>query len=201
MQLARALKTLSRQKRVVRLLQPYSTRVADEPRYVVADLYLRFWLRFIGESMEAVSRGQGALVAARIEQEWSHYAGRTVEPLVREAMLRLATRDPQRFFGASHLGSWWNRTNTARVDLVGGIGPGPAKRISFVGSIKWRSGAFGKSDLADLATKRQTVPGADATTPLVAVATSGFAATTDLELDPDDLIQAWNEAPPRGSRG
>lgn len=190
-QLTRALKTLTERKRIAAVLQPYSARPAAEPRYVVADPYLRFWLRFIREAVDEISRGQGDLVRARIEQEWSSYCGKAVEPLIREAVMRLALRDPRRFWGAKYVGGWWNRTNSIEVDLVGGTTKSTARRVSFLGSIKWGANRFRRQDLAVLVGQRQHVPGAADATPLVAVATGSIDARGDLDLGPADLLSAW----------
>lgn len=190
-QLTRSLKLLVEQKRVVALLQPYSSRPAEEPRYIVADSYLRFWLRFVRGSIEEISRGQGDLVATRVEAHWPSYVGKAVEQLVRDAIQRLAAQDSQPFWGARYVGGWWNRTNTIEVDLVGGATRQRPQRIDFIGSIKWGSAAFGRRDFEELAALRQHVPGADHETKLVAVTPAASDGRADLHLDAEALIAAW----------
>jgi len=189
--LSKSLKMLTDDKRLVSTRQPYSTRKASEPRYSISDTYLRFWLRFIRTGQDEVARGQGHLVFDRIRAQWDTYLGRAVEPLVREAVMRLATKDPDRFFGATHVGGWWNRTSSVEVDLVGGDRPDVAKNLAFVGSIKWGPAGFSDDDLRDLATQRDAVPGSTANTKLVAVAAGPLVGAPDLALTPKDLLEAW----------
>jgi uncharacterized protein len=62
---------------------PAGTKFA---RYTIADLYLRFWLRFVRPHLAEIARRRGDLTAARIMRDWSSYRGRAVEPLVRDAL-------------------------------------------------------------------------------------------------------------------
>jgi len=179
-------------KGVVERLTPYSARASPKIRqYVVADPYLRFWLRFVGPATDVIERGRGELAVADVQRDWSAFRGRAIEPIVRQA-IELAL--PQRRFGsARHVGAYWNRTSTVEVDLVGGDTLPQAKRIAFVGSIKWREAQpFRRADAALLATQRAAVPGADADTLLLGVSRNGFDADAalDLRLTPEDLLAA-----------
>lgn len=189
--LARSLNLLREAKRVVAADVPVSTRPAREPRYRVADSYLRFWLRFIEPALPDIARGRCDLALARIRDSWLDYRGRAVEPLVRASLERLATSDP-RLAGTAVVGGYWTRTGSAEVDLVGVDQWPGSSRVTAVGSITWRDrGPFDQRDLADLAVHRAEVPGGrDA--PLVAVSRSGCTAR-DLAAvyGPDDLVSAW----------
>ncbi|MGQ0719555.1 MAG: ATP-binding protein [Pseudonocardiales bacterium] len=189
--LARSLHLLREAKRVVAADLPVSTRPAREPRYRVADSYLRFWLRFIEPALPDIARGRCDLALARLRETWLDYRGRAVEPLVRASLERLATSDP-RLAGTAVVGGYWTRTGSVEVDLVGVDQWPGATRVSAVGSIKWRDRSpFDQRDLADLAAHRAEVPGGrDA--PLVAVSRSGCTAR-DLAAvyGPDDLVSAW----------
>lgn len=189
--LARSLDLLVQQKRVVAALRPLSSRPSRETRYVVADPYLRFWLRFIRPGMEEIERGRGDLVGARIRQGWSGYRGKAIEPLIREAVERMLPDG--RFGDARYVGGYWTRTNDVQVDLVGAREPATPRRIAFVGSIKWRERApFGRDEVSALAGKRPLVPGADDRTLLVGVARSGFTTDRlDVALAPEELVGAW----------
>jgi len=56
---------------------------------------------------------------------------------------------------ARYAGGYRNRTGTIEVDLVGGDAEPVAKRIDFVGSIKWRQGKpFSRADALKLAAAR-----------------------------------------------
>ena len=67
-----------------------------------------------------------------------------------------------------------------------------ARKIAFVGSIKWREKApFGRSDLDALLALRPRVPGA-AAAKVIGVSRSGFAVRgLDLALTARDLLAAW----------
>ncbi len=189
--LARSLSLLREAKRAVAADLPVSTRPAREPRYRVADPYLRFWLRFIEPALPDIARGRCDLALARIRDSWLDYRGRAVEPLVRASLERLATRDP-RLAGTVVVGSYWTRTGSVEVDLVGVDQWPGATTVSAVGSIKWRDRSpFDQQDLVDLAAHRTEVPGGrDA--PLIAVSRCGCTAQ-DLAAvyGPDDLVSAW----------
>ncbi len=68
--------------------RPVSLRPRNDPRYRVADSYLRFWLRFIGPSLPDIARGRpdlalsgyvtgGRNTAAGPSSRWSgsHWSG------------------------------------------------------------------------------------------------------------------------------
>ena len=94
--LVRSLKGLQ-EKRMVLKQTPYSSRGGGRhPRYVVADPYLRFWLRFIGSNLELIERGRGDVVVEQVRASWDAYRGRAIEPLVGAAIER---RLPDPAFG------------------------------------------------------------------------------------------------------
>jgi len=189
--LVRSLKALQ-EKRMVLRQTPYSSRGrGSPPRYLVADPYLRFWLRFIGPNLELIERGRGDLVVERIRASWDSYRGRAIEPLVRSAIER---RLPDSDFGeALFVGGYWTRDGRVEVDLVGGRDLDRGGTIDFVGSVKWRERQpFDRRDLAALIAARPQVPGAGEATRLVGVSRSGFAThELDIELGPEELIAAW----------
>jgi hypothetical protein len=161
-------------------------------RYVVADPYLRFWLRFVEPRIEEIDRGRGDLLLERIERDWASFRGRAIEPIVRRSIERMLP--DERFGAARYVGGYWTRTNVPEVDLVGASDPRPPE-VSFVGSIKWRENAlFTRRDTEDLIEQRGRVPGA-AGARLVGVSRRGFATGVglDVELSPDELLWAWPE--------
>lgn len=189
MTMTRSLDALAKQKRLVATRQPYSTEAAKEPRYLVADDYLRFWLHFINDARPEISRGRGQVVAERILGSWQSYAGHAVEPLVRRSIEHMLP-DP-RFGAAKYAGGWWNRTNSIEIDLVGGDASPVAKTIEFVGSIKWHlKQPFDGKDLATLRADASSVPGVHGGVRLVAVSRSGFSAHADIELGLEELLAA-----------
>jgi len=190
--LARTLTTLV-QKGIVRWRTPYSTAPASKGRlYVVVDPYLRFYLRFLVEAADTIERGRGELVLRAVQTAWPAFLGRAIEPIVAAALERML---PHESLGdARYVGSFWNRTHTVEVDLVGGDTLPRARQIGFVGEVKWRQrGAFTRADAVALIAQRSAVPGADANTALLGVSRQGFEphAGLDVALGPDDLMSAY----------
>jgi hypothetical protein len=74
-----------------------------------------------------------------------------------------------------------------------GADRGPvAKRITAVGSIKWlENRPFDSHDLTRLIIHRSQLPGADESTPLVAVARSGSTVAGIRTIGPEELVSAW----------
>lgn len=191
--LAPILNTLTT-KRIVATDTPLATRPdTKNKRYRIEDSYLRFWLAFLQRGIAEVERGRGDLVAARIEQSWPSWRGRTVEPVVRASLERLLPDD--RLPGAEVVGGWWNRQNNPEIDLVGADRAQPAAtRIAFTGSIKWlETERFGQRDLESLLAGSMSVPGRDHTTPLVAVSRNGFEKSLPMTatFGPEEILAAW----------
>lgn len=161
-------------------------------RYMVADPYLRFWLRFVEPGLDEIDRDRSDLLIARIERDWPAYLGAAVEPLVRGAVERLLVQPDigSRLGDARVVGSYWTRSNDVEVDLVGAAKAQP-ESISFVGSIKWRQrSGFNRHDLERLAAQREKVPGSGGAK-LLAVSRRGFGHGTesiDLRLTAEDLL-------------
>lgn len=180
------------EKGVVQRLTPYSAKPAPKIRqYVVADPYLRFWLRFVGHEMDTIDRGRGDLVVATVLRDFATFRGRAIEPTIRDAIEMLLP--DERFGEARNVGAYWNRNNSIEVDLVGGDKSPVPRRIAFVGSIKWGEGrTFMRADTATLASQRLAVPGADATSRLVGVSRHGFEGRSglDVQLGPTEILAA-----------
>jgi hypothetical protein len=179
-------------KRVVAVDLPLSTRPAEKDRrYRVADPYLRFYLAFLVAGLPLVERGRSDLLLRKVRRSWTAWRGRAVEPVIREALLRIAPELgwPE----VEAVGGWWNRQNNPEVDLVGADRDGTANRIIFTGSIKWQgTKPFDHHDHATLVRDTASVPGADRATELLAVSRSGLAAGVPLRsVGPDDLMTAW----------
>jgi uncharacterized protein len=181
-----------RSKRVIDKAVPYSAELRPKlSRYHVADPYMRFWLRFIRKSLPAIERGRGELVYREIRDNWTSFAGRAIEPVVREAIQR-ALPDA-RFGAAQFVGAFWNRDDSVQVDLVGGRQPATSKPIDFVGSIKWRERAkFDRGDFSALVRQRALVPGASDDSLLVGVSRNGFAVSgLDVCLSAQETLAAF----------
>jgi AAA+ ATPase superfamily predicted ATPase len=181
-------------RRVVRRRTPYSARAAPKTAiWEVVDPYMRFWLRFVNRKVDLIERGRGSLLVEEFRRDWPSFRGRAIEPVVRDSLERLLP-DRQRFGAARHAGGYWNRTGTIEVDLVGGDSRPVAKRVAFLGSIKWRErGRFTRRDAQEMAKWRAQVPGADEQTLLIGVSSRGFDPDVPLDrrLLPEDLLDAW----------
>ncbi|MEV0893374.1 ATP-binding protein [Promicromonospora sp. NPDC050262] len=180
-------------KRIVETDLPLSTSSdTKNKRYRLGDPYLRFWLAFLRRAIPLVERGRGDLALDRIERSWSTWRGRAVEPLVRESLMRILLGSG--WPDVEAVGGWWNRQNNPEVDLVGADRAPTARRVEFIGSVKWyEADTFGRHELDELARARGVVPGTDEDTPLVAVARSGFDAGLPLAAHwgPEEIVAAW----------
>ena len=164
------------------------------PRYVVADPYLRFWLRFVSPNLELVERGRGEYVLERIRAGWEAYRGQAIEPVVRAAIERVLP--DERFGDARFVGGYWTRDGRVEVDLTGTAHPESARntQVAFVGSIKWASQPFGREAFAALVAHRQGVPGAGPETLLVGVSRGGYETPgLDMALGPADIMAVRGE--------
>jgi uncharacterized protein len=190
--LANALRLLEA-KRVIAVETPLSARSGEkERRYRVADPYLRFYLAFLRRGLPLVERGRGDIVQLTIERSWAAWRGRAIEPVVREALLRIGS--DLGYPEVAEVGGWWNRQNNPEIDIVGMNRDGRGTGVTFIGSIKWReTQAFGRREYADLLRDAVQVPGADRQTDLLAVTRSGTVAdgVPIRCLGPDDLLTAW----------
>lgn len=187
--LNRALKLLV-EKRAVEAVTPLSVRPSKETRYQVADPHLRFWLAFIGPHLAEIERGRGDLTLARMRTSWTSWRGRAIEPVVRESLFRM--RDGGVPEGTGAVGGYWTRTNDPEIDVVAADRGPVARRITAVGSVKWlENRPFDVHDLAVLLRHRSQLPGADDSTPLIAVARAGVAVDGVRAVGPDDLLDAW----------
>ncbi|WP_233576326.1 ATP-binding protein [Saccharopolyspora rhizosphaerae] len=178
-------------KRIVAVDLPLSTRPSRERRYRVADPYLRFWLHLVGPYIGEVERGRGDLTLARIRENWTSWRGRAVEPLVREALVRILPGN-----GLPHapaVGGYWTRSNNVEIDIVGADRAPIAKELRFVGSIKWlENSPFDQHDLAALHRHRAALT--DQPLPVLAVSRSGVECTgLDASCGPADLLRAWSQ--------
>jgi uncharacterized protein len=186
--LTRALELLI-DKRIVAAELPLSLRPSRERRYRIADPYLRFWLNFVDPYMAEIERLRGDLTLARIKTGWTSWRGRAVEPLIRESLARvLPTGDLP---AVPIVGAYWTRSNDVEIDLVGADREPVAKKLHFVGSIKWlEQNKFDAHDLIALQKHRAALT--DEPVPLVAVSRAGVSCQgLQATFGPAELLAAW----------
>jgi AAA+ ATPase superfamily predicted ATPase len=186
---SRALSVLEA-KGIVSVEVPAGRETGRLKRYRIADSYLRFWFRFIEPHLRNIEVGRVDLAQRAFDVSWAAWRGKAVEPLVREGLLLLAARLGTPFDEVGTVGAWWDRTGRHEYDVVAVSASG---HVVAVGSVKWRERSpFDRHDAAALVRARSVVPNA-AAAKLVAVAPSGVAKGTevDLALDAGSLLSAW----------
>jgi uncharacterized protein len=159
-------------------------------RYRIADPYLRFWFRFIEPQLRNIQMGRPDMAVNEFRGGWSPWRGKAIEPVVREALLRLAPRLPDPYQAIESVGGWWSRGGSSEFDIVA---TGHKHLPVAIGSIKWRERKrFSETDLRELAMARASVPHAERA-PLIAVTPAGVAKDVrpDLVLGAADLLAAW----------
>jgi uncharacterized protein len=187
--LVRALDLLST-KGVVTAEDPLATRPSKARHYRVTDPYLRFWFTFIQPNVQLIERRRADLALERIREQWTAWRGRAIEPLVRETLARLLPAEG--IPPAAEVGAYWTRSNDVEIDIVGADRAPVARRIHFLGSIKWlERRPFDAHDLGALTAHRGRMPGAEDTTPLLAVSRSGGTVGDLPVFGPEELLTAW----------
>jgi AAA+ ATPase superfamily predicted ATPase len=189
--LANALRRLEA-KRVVAVDVPLSAKSGErDKRYRVADPYLRFFLAFLQKGLPLVERGRGDLLLLAIERSWDPWRGRAIEPVIHDALLRIAP--DLGFPQVAEVGAWWNRLHTPEIDIVA-KNDGRHADIAFAGSIKWHeTQPFGLREYNGLLRDVHSVPGVSDQTILLAVTRTG-EATDGVPircLGPTGLLSAW----------
>ncbi len=182
-------------KRVIAVDTPVSANSGErDKRYRVADPYLRFYLSFLRRGLPLVERGRGDLVLLAIERSWGTWRGHAIEPVIRDALLRIAP--DLGFPEVAAVGGWWNRHNTPQIDIVAKSDarhPG----IPFAGSIKWHENrGLSVREYRELVRDVHHIAGFNDQTALLAVTRTG---TADDEvpircLGPGDILSAWPRA-------
>ena len=168
----RAMKVLAEVKQILAVDFPGGRLDSRLKRYRIADPYLRFWFRFVEPQLRNIEIGRPDLAVDAFRRSWPSWRGRAIEPLVREAVLRLAPRLEGALAGIEAVNPWWERSGTHEFDL---IGTGHDRLPVAVGSVKWRENLpFGDRDLAKLAAARSVVPHAERAS-LLAVSPQGVA--------------------------
>ncbi len=186
----RALHTLVDLKRVVAIERPTGASSKTKTRrYRITDPYLRFWFRYCAPHLDDMARGREDLAIDHFHRDYSSWRGKTIEPLVRDALARLARAD-ERFATVSEAGAWWDRSGTREYDVAAADRGGT---VAWLGTIKWRpDGPVDSREVHRLAQGRADVPNA-AGARLLAVCPGGVHpdAGADAVLDAADILGAW----------
>jgi AAA+ ATPase superfamily predicted ATPase len=186
--LSRSLRVLTEAKGLVEREQPaWAGPKGRLRRYRVADPYLRFWFRYIDGQVDHIARGRDDLATARFDRDWRSWRGRSIEPVVRTALDRLARSDA-RLAGVEEIAPWWTRDGSVEVDVVAMT----AQATALLGSIKWRpDGTITDHDMRALAGARARVPRSE-TAKLAAISPAGTCPDgADVAFSAADLLEAW----------
>ncbi|GAB3743896.1 ATP-binding protein [Microlunatus parietis] len=151
----RALRTLTDIKGLIeRELPAWAPATSKLRRYRVTDPYLRFWFRYVERNVDRISRGRADLAVSAFDRDWEAWRGQSIEPVVRDALLRLA-REGGDLDGVESVLPWWVRDNSVEVDVVATT----TKRTALVATIKWRArGGVTAAELDQLRQHRERVP-------------------------------------------
>lgn len=189
---SRALKILVDAKRVVSMDHPVGTPTSTKlRRYRVRDPYLRFWLRFVESQLANIARGRPDIARSVLRRGWSAWRGKAIEPVVHEALFRLAPEVPE-LADVVKVGGWWTRHNRPEVDIVA-TRDSQGRDVLALGSVKWRDATrFTRAEAAGLHAHRAQVPGAEHAR-LIAVCPAGAdtGAQVDLNFTAGRLLTAW----------
>lgn len=182
----RSLHLLTDDKRLITADLPAWAGSTRLRRYRLTDPYLRFWFRYVERYVDTIARGRGDVAVAAFDRDWPSWRGRAVEPIVREALERLAISDP-RLTGVETVQPWWTRDGQVEVDVVGAN----RERTLLLGTVKWRDrGGVTAHDMSALAQARARVPrSSDAE--LIAITPSGEAPEGATSFSAGDLLTAW----------
>lgn len=89
---------------------PVLTENARLGRWVISDMYLRFFFRYIQPNSSLVESGRTDLLRAIVEKDLDTYEGRCLEDLLRQRIVEEGTY--------TEVGGYWDRTGAVEVDIV-----------------------------------------------------------------------------------
>ena len=109
------LSVLSDLQLVYRMLPVTESYKSRKGMHFLADNMFDFWFRFVYPDMEAIEKGNGAMVAQNIKPRFNQYVGRHFETIVQEILEVLNEREllPFRF---TRVGKWWHKEE--EIDVV-----------------------------------------------------------------------------------
>ncbi|HEX3778135.1 MAG TPA: ATP-binding protein [Pseudonocardiaceae bacterium] len=189
------LRRLVADKQILAVDEPLSVEPGKPALYRVVDSNLRLYLAVLRSAEELVRRGRPEAAFRLVERRWASWRGRAVEPLVRESLELAAAEGALPWPQVERVGGWWNRQFDPEIDLVGADRGPVARRLLFVGSVKWLASPFDNHDLARLHAGAPRIPGYPAEgAGIVVVSRSGVTAdlaAPDVAWGPSAVIGAW----------
>jgi hypothetical protein len=191
------LRRLTAEKHVLSVDEPLSAQRGRPALYRVADSNLRLYLAFGRAAHEQVRRGRPDAAFRLVQRRWPSWRGRAVEPLIRQSLELACVAGGTPWPDVEAVGGWWNRQFDPEIDLVGADRRPVARRVWFIGSVKWLGTPFDRHDLAELIRDGSGVPGVEAgNAGLVAVSLSGTEPDVSGQLmawSADDVLRAWDD--------
>ena len=181
---SRALALLSGPKALIEMEMPaWSAPTSKLRRYRVSDPYLRFWFRYASDYIDLINRGRADLALGHFDVDWKSWRGRSVEPLVRQALLLASVGTSVR-----EVLPWWSRDGQSEFDAVAMN----ANETEWLGTVKWRDqGGVTARDMSELARARALVP-RSSNAKLVAICRQGERPDgADWLVTAEDLVAAW----------
>lgn len=184
------------QLRIVRRRVPATESHPEKSRrgiYVIDDLFLRFWFRYVHPYHSALELGLGeAVLEQRIRPTFDQHVGWAFEEAARQHVARLA-RAGQLAGLPERIGGWWDRA--AEVDVVA-ISDGDGAML--LGECKWSRNPVGPAVLDGLKRKAALIDPAGRWPQVryAVFARSGFAPELEalavvedvLLVGPDDMV-------------
>ena len=152
---------LTEEKRALAVDTPLSIRPGRPALYRVSDSNLRLYLAALRSAQELSRRGRTAAAFELLRRRWPSWRGRAVEPVIRESLELAAAAGALPWPDVGAVGGWWNRRFDPEIDLVGADRGPVARRIDFVGSVKWLSSPVDRHDLAALSKGLLAIPGVE----------------------------------------
>lgn len=142
-----------RQARLVVDARPLGAPLKARPQYRVADSYLRFWFRVLGNHVQQIEAGQGPAVLRHTAGAWQEHLGWAFEVAARHHAVTLERS------GALPAGTlvdeWWTVTGEqAQLDVLGLLD----HRTVAVGEARWQRRPLDQRDLEELTAKLRLVP-------------------------------------------
>ena len=89
--------------------------------YVVNDLFLQFWFRFIYKYNYFIEANAYKKLAEIVERDYETYSGKVLERYFKEVM-----KESERY---THIDSWWDRKGENEIDII--AADDLAKRVTF----------------------------------------------------------------------